>query len=128
MQAFHPIARRKNQLRIPALRIFSHSPRGSPRKLLSSIEGLLINDGGDIIVLVKSSTVLSKICFQSLNVFIVELPQPVPLEMEPLEPDASGSLVLDAFFCLDSRLVLSNLSSPHLDKLRLVEDRNEEDT
>ena len=81
-----------------------------------------------MIILVKSSIVLSKICFQSLDVLVVELPRPVPLEMKLLEPDASGSLVLDAFFYLDSRLVLSNLSSPHLDKLCLVEDRNEKDT
>ena len=55
-----------------------------------------------MIVLVKSSTVLLKIYFQSLDVFVVEFPRPVPLEIEPLKPNASGSLVLNTFFCLDS--------------------------
>ena len=57
------IAGRKNQLRITPLRIFSQLPRREPGTLVSGIEGLLINNGGDVIVLFKPSTVLSKIYF-----------------------------------------------------------------
>ena len=81
VQVFDVIAGRKNQLRIPALRISSQLPRRDPRMLFSGIEGLLINDGWDVIVLLKPSAVLSKICFQSLDILTVELPWLVPLEM-----------------------------------------------
>ena len=79
-------------------------------------------------MLVKSSIGLSKICFQSLDVFIIELSRSVLLKIKWLKPDMSDFFILDTFFYLDSRLVLSNLSSLYLDKLCLVKDRKEEDT
>ena len=62
------------------LRKFDQLPRGDLRKLSSGIEGSLINDGWDVNALVKPSTVLLKICLQSLDILAVKLPRLVTLE------------------------------------------------
>ena len=66
----------------------------------------LFDHGRDVIAGVKPQTLFPKDRLQSLNVLAVTLVRSVRSKAERLQPDPGGSLILDVFVCLNSRLCL----------------------